>query len=370
MKKPRVAVIGLKGLPAYGGAAAVGENIIDNLKDQYNFTVFSVSSHTKQKTGTFNGYKQIVLKKFPLSKLNVIYYNIASSIIALFKSYDFVHVHHTDIAAVLIILRIKYRVIITSHGSQYQRIGINFKYSRFESKLLLLSEKYFLKLANIITCVSKSLSSDLEKRYDRKIHYIPNGFIPIEKYKIESYMDKINYKDFILFAAGRIIPTKGCHIFLEALHQIQYKKNVVVVGDLDQVPEYKNRILHLSNGLNVHFTGLIKEKEHLFSIVKKASLFVFPSSLETMSMMLLEVASLGCPIISSDIKANIDVFNDEEVTLFNVDNVSDLASKLLYYLHNKNECDNKAIKAYNKLKTFYRWSYISNKYNQLYNQLK
>ena len=29
--KPRIAVIGLKGLPAFGGAAAVGENIINQL---------------------------------------------------------------------------------------------------------------------------------------------------------------------------------------------------------------------------------------------------------------------------------------------------------------------------------------------------
>lgn len=63
-KKPRIAVIGLKGLPAFGGAATVGENIINQLKDKYDFTVYSVSSHTDLKTGEYNGYKQIVFKKY------------------------------------------------------------------------------------------------------------------------------------------------------------------------------------------------------------------------------------------------------------------------------------------------------------------
>ena len=31
-KKLKIAVIGLKGLPAFGGAATVGENIIEQLK--------------------------------------------------------------------------------------------------------------------------------------------------------------------------------------------------------------------------------------------------------------------------------------------------------------------------------------------------
>ena len=43
MGKPKIAVIGLKGLPAFGGAATVGENIINQLKDNYQFFVYSTS---------------------------------------------------------------------------------------------------------------------------------------------------------------------------------------------------------------------------------------------------------------------------------------------------------------------------------------
>ena len=47
MKKD-VAIIGLKGLPAFGGAATVGEKTIEQLKDKYNFTVYSIDTHTNK----------------------------------------------------------------------------------------------------------------------------------------------------------------------------------------------------------------------------------------------------------------------------------------------------------------------------------
>jgi hypothetical protein len=78
-KNPRIAVIGLKGLPAFGGAAAVGENIIEQLKDKYDFTVYSVSSHTDLKTGEYNGYKQIVFKKIPFKRFNTLLLYFISS---------------------------------------------------------------------------------------------------------------------------------------------------------------------------------------------------------------------------------------------------------------------------------------------------
>ena len=48
MKKKKIAVIGLKGLPAFGGTANGGENIIEQLSDKYYFTVYSILSHSSE----------------------------------------------------------------------------------------------------------------------------------------------------------------------------------------------------------------------------------------------------------------------------------------------------------------------------------
>ena len=112
MKKKKIAVIGLKGLPAFGGAATVGENIIEQLKDKYDFTVYSTSSHTDLKTGNYNGYKQIVFKRIPFKRFNTLYYYIISAFHAvLFGKFDIVHLHHRDAAFITLILKLKYKII-------------------------------------------------------------------------------------------------------------------------------------------------------------------------------------------------------------------------------------------------------------------
>jgi glycosyltransferase involved in cell wall biosynthesis len=367
MTKPKVAVIGLKGLPAFGGAAAVGENIIERLKEDYDFTVYSVSSHTHLPTGRHDGVLQKVMPQFPIRKLNVIVYYFWAAFNVLFKRYDLVHLHHSDVALILAILRLRHKVIITSHGSQYQRVGINFKYNKIESALLLFSEKYFLRLANTITCVSASLSRSLSEKYGRTVHYIPNGYAPLD---LDSEAASSPYKEpYILFAAGRIIPTKGCHVFLSALKQIGYKGKVVVAGDLAQLSDYKQKVLELSNGLNVDFVGLIKDKQLLFRYLQNARLFVFPSSLETMSMMLLEAASAKCPIVSSDIVANTDVLGPDEAFFFKTDDVQDFAQKMDMLLSNKDLGKKISENALAKVKKRFDWDNISQEYDQLYRQL-
>jgi hypothetical protein len=46
MAKKKVAVIGLKGLPPFGGAANVGDNIIEQLAGEYDFTIYATETHT------------------------------------------------------------------------------------------------------------------------------------------------------------------------------------------------------------------------------------------------------------------------------------------------------------------------------------
>ncbi len=362
--KPKIAVIGLKGLPAFGGAAAVGENIIEQLKDEFDFTVYSIASHANKSKSEIN---QKVFKEFPIKKLNVIYYYFASVFhVLIVKSYDIIHVHHTDMSFILPFLRLKYKVIITSHGSAYKIKGINFKYNKLTTELLILSEKYFLRFANIVTCVSKELAHQIEKRHSRQVYYIPNG-MAVNTYP-DSVLDK-QKEEYILFAAGRIIPTKGCHVFLKAMKSNGLKIKTIVIGDMEQHKKYTNEIIHLAKGLNVEFLGLIKDKEILYNYIRNAKLFIFPSSLEAMSMMLLEVAALRVPIISSSIIENRDVFDDNEVLYFKTDDDEDLENKIEYALDNSEIMIEKSNAAYEKLVNVFNWGKIGKEYEKLYRML-
>jgi len=361
MEKSKIAVIGLKGLPAFGGAASVGESLINELKDKYDFFVYATSSHTHLKTGKYNGFNQIVFKRIPLKKLNTLYYYILSCLHVLFiKKYDLIHLHHSDAAFLLYLLRLKYRVIVTTHGAQTS--GLTPKWIKY--KWFFQGQIKFLKKANVVTCVSKSEKTYIEDKIHKDVIHIPNG---IKIY--ESLPAKVIDDDYLMFGAGRIMESKGLGVLLKALKLIDYKGMLIVAGDLEQTKNHKKEVLELSEGLNIDFCGLIKQKDELLSLIKYAKFFLFPSSMEAMSMMLLEAASVNTPVIASDIKENKDVFSDEHVLFFRTNDEADLADKIEYALKNRDLMAEKAEKAYKYLLKEYNWKNIAIKYSNIYDDL-
>lgn len=359
--KPRIAVIGLKGLPAFGGAASVGENIIRQLHAEYDFTVYSVSSHTTLQSGNYDGIcTQVVFRSIRNRKLNTLIYYLKSLFHALFLGrYDLIHLHHRDAAFIVPLLKIRYPVIITTHGIRLNGIS---KWERyrwyFDAQL-----KYFTKFADAITSVSNTDKRILLNNFGLVSEYIPNGIIPSTP----------NFRapddSYIFFAAGRIMHSKGCHLMLDALVSINYRGKVKIAGSLEHESEYSQRLMTSQKYLDIEFLGLIKQKTLLLNLLANARLFIFPSLNESMSMMLLEAVNEGVPIICSDIQPNKDIFSKDEVVFFINNNVYDLAEKILWALSNPDDHYKMARKAYERAINEYNWSIIANKYKQLYRRI-
>ena len=360
-KKKKIAVIGLKGLPAFGGAANVGENIIEQLKDEYDFTVLSISSHTHLKTGEYNGYKQVVFKSF-LGKggLNTIYYYFVSLLYVLFHKFDIVHLHHLATGVIIPFINLRSKTVVTAHNFN------NPKDPKFTSILFnvgTISKKIAIRSSHRVTCVSLYDRKVMNAKFNKEIIYIPNGI----NLKTIIHVKKTD-ESYLLFSAGRIFHVKGLHFLIEAANSLNIQKNIKIVGDIDRVPSYKQKIMKGIEGLDVDILGLIKEKIELMKIVNNAELFIFPSLYEAMSMMLLEVASMKTPIIASDIPANKNVFSSDEVLFFKSGDSADLAEKIKYALANVDEMAEKAEKAYKKLINNYTWEEIAKQYKIIYDQ--
>jgi glycosyltransferase involved in cell wall biosynthesis len=358
MDKKRIAIIGLKGLPPFGGAANVGDNIIEHLSEKYDFTVYATASHTSHK-GPYKGARQIVFSRFPIKKLNVFYYYIASAFHAVFaEKYDLVHLHHMDGAFTLLLLRLKYKVIATGHGTPYE----NGKWSRILYPYFKLNEWFQARLSNHLTICARYMNAQYAHLIPpARISYIPNAVKPIPPATID-----LGAKDYILFAAGRIISSKGLHFLLSALHQTRYKGKLRVLGDYNQHKDYSGELFELTKGLDVEFKGLIKDKSILNAYVAGASLFIFPSTLEGMSMMLLEVASLRTPVIASDIVQNTDVFAPDEVLFFQSASAADLAAKLDWAIDHPDEMKIFAEKAHQALLKKYQPADIARQYDVVF----
>lgn len=361
MPKKRIAIIGLKGLPPFGGAANVGDNIIEQLSTEYDFTVYATASHTHHK-GDYKGARQIVFRKFPIRKLNIFYYYLVSAFHAVFiRRYDAVHLHQMDGAFILLLLRLRYKVVATSHGLTYRHA----KWNKWSHPYFKLNEWFQARLSNHLTVVSRSLVPHYEKIIpSARISYIPNGVTPATPAAVT-----LGASDYILFAAGRIIPTKGLHTLLSALHKANYKGKLIVLGDHTQLKEYSRELIDLAAGLDVDFKGLIREKPLLNAWIAGARLFIFPSTYEAMSMMLLEVAALQTPILCSDIIENTDIFDQNEMLFFRSGSDTDLADKLTWALAHPEDMQTRANKAWRSLMDKHQWSIIARQYAGIFENI-
>ncbi len=359
--KKKIAVIGVKGLPGFGGGARSTESLLNEIKHEYAVTVYSIDSHTAL-SGDYNGVHQITFKSLPFKRLNTFVYYLKSLIHCLFVGrYDLVHVQHIYAGFIVPLLRLRYPVINTVRGIIPKDDN---KWNRIDKIFFRCFEFLALKFSTICVSVCQPHIPYLQGIVNRPIYYIPNGV-----YVYQNLIDQKKEDDYLCFSAGRIIGLKGCHLLLSALHQIGYKGKLKIIGSIDHVNAYSAAIKEMSAGLDVEFLGLIKEKELLFKIVANAKLFIFPSLNEGMSNMLLEAASLKTPIISSDIVENKFIFNDKEVLYFSSDNAGDLSVKISSALANPEIMQEKRDLAYEKIILEHDWKNIAIAYKKLYEEI-
>jgi glycosyltransferase involved in cell wall biosynthesis len=263
------------------------------------------------------------------------------------------------------LLRLRYKVVGTSHGFAYKRE----KWGGFAKRFFRWSEKLMFSLSTTMTCVSKPLTHELTSHYNRDVKFIPNGIDRPETLEDPVMFDKYELREseYICFAAGRVDPTKGCHILLQAIRGIDRDVRVIAIGDFGHKKDYTDE-LHEMADERVTFIPFIAKKELLFGIVNNAKVFVFPSTVEAMSIMLLEVAALGVPVVCSDIPENTTVLEDR-TTYFRSGDSDDLREKLELCLDSYDDAVSQAQATMAWVLETYNWKSIAGQYKKLFDEL-
>lgn len=371
MEKKKIAFFGIKYYPSQGGSSRIAENIAKELRDKYHITIYCYRN--SDAPTHLENVDVVQIPKIPLKEVGVFIYYFLCAVHLLFsKKYDLIHVHKTDSALFIPLLRLRSKVIATSQEAPYRRDKWNFVtkgYFRF-------MEYCFIHASSLRTSVSKPLANYYEKEYSKNVHYIPNGVAIGNSTKTEP-IDALLKKheigeneEFILFAARRIMATKGLHTLLEAMHKIDYKGKIVIAGQDSHAKSYMKSIEKLSDGLNTKFLGYVDGKKVLMALLDRSKLFVFPSLNEGLSLMLLEVGTRGTtPILCSDIPENTEVFSDDEVLYFKADDSADFAEKFLWAMDHYGEMTERMQRAETCVENNYSSQVVAKKYAGLYERL-
>jgi glycosyltransferase involved in cell wall biosynthesis len=266
------------------------------------------------------------LPSIPTKHLDAISHTVLATGHVLFGDVDLVHYHALGpglLAGLPRLLRGK-PTIVTVHGLDWQRD----KWGAFARTVLKLGEAASVRAPSGTIVVSKALRSHFLSEYKRATTYIPNGIVPPVYRQPDLIRQAGITGKFVLFV-GRLVPEKGCHLLLEAWRRLSAELRgqfeLVIAGDAGFTPGYVQKLKGEAPA-GVHFLGYVHGPvlDELFS---QTELMVLPSTLEGLSISLLEGMSYQRCCLVSDIPPNVEAAGGNAV-LFASGDAKDLGRKL------------------------------------------
>ncbi len=369
-----IAVLGSKSLPAFAGADRVAENIVQHLPADGGTRCHVYVVRTPAQPRAFDFAPNVRVIPIPAlagkhSKATTFFF-LSALHCALALRPDLAHAHDSafgPFAWILRILRPRMPILGTFHGNPYERA----KWSRFAKAFLRFSEAAFVRGCHALTTVARAKVAEVQARVKTPIEFIPNGVDPDPAIPRTGLAEQHGLVpgQYLLFAAGRMDPTKGLHHLLDAYDRVRPGLPLLVVGGFEgHDRDYSDQLLARCRATEhvVLIPRLLTQPE-LFELVAGAKLFVFPSEIEAMSMMLLEVVSCGVPVLASDIAENVEVVGADYPWLFRNADAAHLAAQLARFLESGPGPEIAALRA--RCARDFNWTAIAARYLALYRRL-
>jgi len=323
MRALRIAMIGQKGVPAtHGGVERHVEELGARLVALgHEVTVFTRPNYTDPNLREYRGMRLRSLPTIGTKHLDAIFHSALSTCAVLFGGYDIAHYHAIGPCLTSPLARLGGKcVVATIHGQDWRRD----KWGQVAGSMLRLAEAVALRVPAATIVVSRSLA-ETYRQAGHRVDYIPNG-ISVEAEEDVSVLEEFGLEtgNYILFA-GRLVPEKGAHYLVNAYQSIDTDQLLVIAGDSSMSDAYAEE-LREDAADGVVFTGY-QYGPRLAALFKHASLFVLPSDLEGLPIVLLEALAYGVPVLASDIPPNAEVLGDRG-TYFSAGDVADLTRTL------------------------------------------
>jgi glycosyltransferase involved in cell wall biosynthesis len=321
----RIAMIGQKGIPAtYGGVERHVEELSVRLAERgHAVRVYNRPHYNAGGASSYRGVQVVTLPSLATKHMDAISHVAVCTAHALASRADVIHYHAAGPALWSWLPRgVRRPVVATIHGQDWRRP----KWGGLASLALRSGEWMAMHVPNETIVVSQTLTRALSEKYGRAAWFIPNG-ITLDPGDDVSILDELGLEEnrYVLFAS-RLVPEKGAHYLAEAARQAALDMPVVLAGDSSFSEDYVTALKAGAAGANILFPGYVYGAR-LAALFRHAALFVLPSDLEGLPIVLLEALGYGTPVLASDIPPNREVLGDFGNT-FAAGDVRDLRRRL------------------------------------------
>lgn len=308
----RIAMVGVRGIPAtVGGAERVVEELTRELTARgHQVIVYSRRAYVGDSPPPQAG-RRIITAGLPGKHLETFTHTATALADVLRRNVDVVHVHSPGPASLIWAAKLAgIPTVLTIHAPDWQRD----KWSAPARWALRCGLACGMRLADEVTAVSKALAEELSQRFGRQVHHVPNGVRPAQPLPPRAIARwGLDRRPYVL-TVGRVVPEKRLDLLLDAWGELpaadKAGAQLVVVGDV--TASRYGLSCRCRAGEDVMFLGT-QIGEVLSELYSNAELVVLPSSLEGMSLVLLEAAAYGRCILAADIRANLDIMGQSIV---------------------------------------------------------
>ncbi len=356
----KVAMIGLKGVPAlHGGIERHVEELGRGLaRLGHDVTVYCRDHYTPPDASA----EGVTLRRLPsvnTKHLDAWTHTLLASLDAAPRRFDVYHYHALGPATLAFIPRsLGKTVVVTVHGLDWQRE----KWGPVASAYLRAGEWAAARLATRTVVVSRELQRYFARRYRRRTTYVPNAVSmpgPVDLRALEPYdIEAGRY----LLTVGRLVPEKGIHFLLEAYRNVATDLPLVVVGD-DPHGKYLARLREEADD-RVRFVGYVYGPP-LAAFFAGSYLYVQPSTLEGLSIALLEAMSYGAGVLASDIPPNVEALG-EAGFYFPTGDVAALGEQLRRLVASPEDVKEKGAAAERRVADLYSWEEVARRTAAVY----
>ena len=346
-------MIGQKGVPAtYGGIERHVDEISRRLvRLGHDVSVFCRFYYTPA-GATLQGVRLLRRPSLHTKHLDTATHVAYCTLESMARHYDIVHFHALGPSLFAGLPRLTgSRTVVTVHGLDWQRE----KWGKVASWFLRRCEGPAAHFPNRTIVVSKTLRDHFIEHHRCDAAFIPNGTnMPQPRAAKRIQQFGLTPGKFVLFV-GRLVPEKGVHFLCEAFNRIDTDMKLALVGGLSFSEDYV-RVLKRYESDRVRLLDYVFG-EGLEELWSNAYMVVQPSTMEGLSIALLEALSYGRCVLVSDIPENLEVAEDVAPS-FRSKDVDDLHQKLEHLIRNPDRVKFYESRARQHIQMNYSWEKV------------
>jgi glycosyltransferase involved in cell wall biosynthesis len=305
---PRVAVLGLRGVPAtWGGVERQCEELYTRLAAAgFPVTLYCRAAYVPRDLTAYRGLRLIRLPAPSGKHTEAFGHTLLASLHLALHSCDIVHVYSQGPALFLPLLRLvkpRARLFFTCGGLDWQR-G---KWSGPAAQVIRLGEWCSARVADTRIMVSKALVASYRERYGVDCLYIPNGVTPQAACPLGKLAELgLSPRGYALFV-GRLVPEKRIEDLIVATLAVPSDLKLVIAGGTAGCEAYAARLREAAGTSGRVVLAGYRFGNELAALFANARLYVTAAELEGLPLSLLEGMAAGLPCLASDIAPHREV---------------------------------------------------------------